>query len=264
MKIATFSPYQRGRSNETLITLLSHYLKSEGNRIDAIGCDGCYSVCERDAQARWQGSFNRCFSCQTEQANVLKSNDFNSIRLGSWLTPGEIEHSRFLIMESGAKELTSLTWGSKVNLFDLCAGTFESRFGTREFKLGIKEQEVFARQLLVSTLRQYIAINKIMLAGKYQLSFVPDGSDVLTCSFVCAARNSGANPVVFKYDRLDGNVFIINPVTFEIKVCEGIAASIQDVGLDISKWSSDLTLAMRDILGFLGVDNEQLALPLAN
>lgn len=263
MKILNFSPYQRARTNETMITLLSTYLRAEGVKVEALQCDGCFSVCERDALQHWRASFQKCFSCQSFQQKAASFQGSQIIRLGSALTKEEISSTRQMVMETSANELSAMTWGTKVNLFSLCAGTFESRFGSRDLLAGNKEQEQFARQLILSALRQYIAVNKLILAGKYQLSFVPDGNDILTCTFVCAARNAGASPVVFKYDRLDGNVFVINPNSFEIKVCEGVPANLPSLSENLHTWPEELLTLMRDVLGFLGIDNEQLVLPLA-
>jgi hypothetical protein len=263
MKILSFSPYQRGRSNEVLISLLAKYLRAEGLKVDALQCDGCFSVCERDAIQHWRSSFNKCFTCQSGQNKVADFQDTTKLRLGASLTPEEIFSTKQLVLECPSEYLTQLTWGSKVNLFDLCAGTFESRFGRRDLLVDNVEQVTFARQLVLSALRQYIAVNKQILAGKYQLSLVPDGSDILTCTFVCAARNAGASPVVFKFDRLDANVFVINPNSAEIKVCEGVPSSISELAKDVANWPEELHLMLRDILSFLGIDNEQLVLPLA-
>lgn len=258
MKILSFSPYSLGRANDNLITLLGAYLNRQEAKVDNLRCNGCFSICENDAQSSWRGSFSKCFNCQAKQFMAGSWYASSKLDLGSLLTPEEVQQSNRLISECHAEDLIALCL-NKVSIFDNCAGTFEVRFATRELDASNYEQVNFARKLMLTALRNMLAVQKLVLKEKYELAMVPDGRDVLTCSFVSAARSAGTSVAVFKYDRLEGNVFVVNPLNHEIKVVENVPL-LDELASDCSDWSEDLISEIRDILAFLALKNEQLSL----
>jgi len=150
-----------------------------------------------------------------------------------------------------------------IGLYDLCRGSFLSRFGLPEPDLSNKNHEQILRRFYLSAARVSLATGRFNQIYKPVMSLVAGGEDLITSSFVRQSKEQETDPIVFRLDMSARGIQIIHPVSAEILSCDLLLEDIYLMRADYTTWPDELMKIIEEILVFLGLSDIQLSLPIA-
>lgn len=258
MKIALFSPYGTVGQEAGILYLLALFLNSEGFEIEQLGCNGIFSLCDRDEVSDWKRSLSSCLDCKSEQRNLAEWSNIAGVSLSSFLHPQEVESTRRWMLKLRVEDLCTAEFdGSR--LWDLAMGTYEKRFGTRQPDLSNKQHEYFLRRLILSTARMKLLMKRYLRTAQPDLTFLADNGGFLSTVYQTQSELDKTPVARFKWSSGSRLVTISHSEVPEVYQCEILLDNVARMRRDVSSWPEELNTLLNEIVQFLGVERPQEA-----
>lgn len=262
MKISVFVPFGSQSQESGLMYLLANFLKVSFPEVVQLRCNGVFSMCDRDADTSWVRGMQSCFSCMSDQRALSAWSGVPVQDLSSFLLPDDVTESKRWVLSLKDHELIRAEYkGSAV--FDVARESFVNRFGTQTPDLANKQHEQYLRRLLLSAVRMSIAAQRYHTKFAPDMSLVAGGRDYLTRAFVNQGRALRRDVSTFRWDINQRAIQISHPRDKKILACELVPEGIRGMRSDTRTWPSELSTIMTEIAHFLGLESDQLALPIA-
>lgn len=257
MEIGVFAPYGALTQETGLVVLLANYLKRMAYGVEAIHCNGMFTFCDRDAEQHWQRSVERCFECQHEQKELGRWAGVDSLALGSFLSPSEVEGTRRWTVAVPSSSLMSAEWEG-VNIASLCLGTFQNRFGVEAPDLQNKSHEQVLRRLVLSSLRAWLAGRRFLDTVQPKRLLIAGEKDFLTRAMIAAAAERRIPLGRFSWDFNQRTVVIRTTESDRPLTCGLVLHDLVSMRSDAITWSPDLIRILDSILEFLHLEPRAL------
>lgn len=246
MRISILAPYsQLGRESGAMY-LLSNYLKTVHPEMVQLRCNGVFSTCGRDAELSWKRDLDSCHQCIAEQKNLALWSSLALEDLSRYLDADTVARSRRISSSESAASLALLEWDG-VRLLDLVRGTFHSRFGPIEPDYRNRSHEIFLRRLLLGSARMLSASKNFLEKFHPEVTFVAGHDDLISASFLAAARNQKSRVVVFQWEPAARAVTITDHMLGKKISCELLIENILKIRADVKTWSLDLMDILSEI-----------------
>lgn len=262
MKAVIHTPYGSSQAGSGLIFLVGNYLSSQKHVVAQLQCNGLFSACDRDATQGWRRTIDSCARCIRDQGNVA-----------AWATLGVIEGSQYLLpdeIEETKRWLTAVEPAALVraelrghNLFALARNSFAKRTGCADPDLNHRRHEPILRRLLLASARMILLARRFNNHVQPDINLVMGGDDVLTASFVAQTVKQNKDLAVFSVRDSGRAIEISCPLRNESIMCELVLDSVATMRADVRTWPPEIVATISGIVSFLGLDEQQLQLPIA-
>jgi len=182
MGIVVLSPYGLMREESGLLGLLANYLKKSAWQVSALGCNGIFSLCDRDGENGWSREVTNCFECMRQQTTLAKWSNVPTQDLSVFLSPEDIlESKRWMLSAQTVGLYDALFRG--INIYDVCRGSLRYRFGTETPDLKNKSHEQIVRRMMLSAVRASLAAENYNRSCAPEMALLSGGDDFITASY---------------------------------------------------------------------------------
>ena len=159
MSVAILTPYASLNPESGLLHLLARRLKSRGDQIEQVRCNGIFSTCDRDSLTGWRRSVGSCAGCIADQRSLAAWAGISATELSTFLSPADIERIEHLVATLSIEELWELEFDG-VNLKNTLQASFAERFPGVQFDQSNRQHEQTVARLARSALRCAVALSK--------------------------------------------------------------------------------------------------------
>ena len=262
MKTVVFTPYGSASPETGVIYLLANYLTKGFPDIYQLTFNGICSISERDAEVDWKKDIESWFRCIADQKRLAHWSGIETLEFSPYLPCTEIEKTRRWILKLTDDQLAALDFNG-LDLFPLVKDSFANRFGIAIPNVQNKLHIPYLRQLLLACLRTQHATERFVQMETPNLIFIAGGDDFITKGFVEATKNSSADVVVFRWRVNDRCVTVTHPRIEDDFKCPLVLEDIASMRSDYRTWPHEIITILKDIMGFIGISENQMALPIA-
>jgi hypothetical protein len=159
MSVAVLTPYASLNPESGLLHLLARRLKSRGDHVEQVRCNGIFSTCDRDALTGWRRTVGSCAGCIADQRSLAAWAGIPATELSIFLSPSDIERIEQLVATLDIAELWSLEFDG-VNFENTLQASFAERFPGVRFDPSNRQHEQAVARLARSALRCAVAVSK--------------------------------------------------------------------------------------------------------
>ncbi len=242
--------------------LIGNYLRRMFPEVFKLRCNGMFSSCDRDGEQGWKRTLTSCIRCCAEQSEFSRWGGLSDRDLSGYIQPDEIVASRRWIVQMSQPELMVAEYQGQ-NLFELCRGSWQTRFGNVQPDPQNRSHDQVLRSLLIATLRARIACDRLLDQENPNLTLVANGTDFLSASYLVSARAKKSDAALFQWDLNKRSVRIVHPRSDNSVFCPLILEGLSSMRSDPATWSPDLIAILSELLTFLDISENQFKLPLA-
>lgn len=262
MKIALVIPFGVHRVESTGLYLVAHYLRSMFSEVIQLRCNGSFLVCDRDEKADWKRGITDCMQCMQEQKLLSDWADISHVKMSSLIDSDQIRDITQWVARLLPEHLVHASY-EKLELFDLCKGTFFRRFGVEFPDVTNRDQELFLRGLLRASAIAVGVARRFVAEQSPDVSFICGSSDYITAAYrhILSTRNKKAIVGTWKQD--EHALIISHPENSTTFSCGLVFDSLSAMRPDVASWPQELTETVEDLLAFVGLTDAQLTLPIA-
>ena len=260
MNIFLHSPFGLLTQEATTLFLLAKYLGGKQGAVSQLICNGIFSLCERDAESEWGRGLLSCSACIGEQRMLGQMCNLSYAELSTYLDAAQVSETKRWIDSVKNEELLSCTI-EKTSVFELCVGSFQSRFGTVAPNLDEIHHEEVLRRLLLASARMLLASNNFLVQERPELLLVAGGEDFITRTLLYQSYASNVPSAMIRWDPVDRQVLIVrSPAATQKRVDVNVYSS-ELLALPQAEWPLEVRRSICAIAQFLDVPLHSLLDP---
>ena len=238
MTIGIFTPYGTFSQESGLLILLARYLHAfSGKSVEALLCNGAFSVCDRDEESNWSRKVSSCAECIFEQRSLSQWAGIKTRDLTQFLKPDEIRETENA-HQSDLKELP-----------EIIKGSFLRRYSS--FDPNHRGHHQIAKRLVVSAERMKMAMQNYIQQASLSYLCISGGGDFLTQTARQVAEELHVPCSVFVWSLEDRGIRIFHPRKKAYLSCALMIPDARALRTDLSSWSAEVVGILKEITEFL-------------
>lgn len=239
MSVAILTPYASLNPESGLLHLLARRLKSRGDQIEQVRCNGIFSTCDRDALNGWRRSVSSCAGCIADQRSLAAWAGIPATELSMFLSPGDVERIEHLVATLSIEDLWELEFDG-VNLENTLQASFAERFPGVKFDQSNRQHEQAVARLARSALRCAVAVSKYFTQRRPGVLMTAAGEGFLEQIISHQALKAGVACAVLHSDlarRCTTMRWLGDSQLYEVPL---LIANLDGMRSDPSTWSPEL------------------------
>jgi hypothetical protein len=260
MKLAIHSPYGRYSRETGVIYMLANYIRETVPDMVQLKCNGVFSLCDRDEESGWARQIDSCAICMNEQARLAQWAGMPTQDLSPFMTSKDIQESKSWILGLSREELSEAEFNG-LNILELCRGSLAARAG--EGAIVNAANEDLVRRLMLAALRMCLAVRTFNLNDRPDMIFVAGQKDFLSRSIVRQSQQQGVKAVAFQWDMAARCTHLTDVERGVVFSCPLIMENLSNMRSNYKTWPAEILSLVQEMTCFLGINDNQLSLPLA-
>ena len=273
MNILAFSPYGLRSPVYSSLHLLLKYVGSNSADVFQLHCNGAFTVCSRDvldkssngASASGSNSgrtIEHCLRCSSEQRELAKFSSLPIKKITSYLSSEDLSKTRKWVLERDAYTLWNDEWYG-LQIAESIKDTFFHMSGEPTPSFANKDHSALIRRISLVAVRMAVAMGRCINRERPDMVFAATSDDVLSRVSNHVVTASLSSLVRFESSPDKKNVFVYRSGDTQPYVLPRKISSLKSAREAVSSWPREMTREFDDILGYLGISESQLGMPLA-
>ena len=244
MKIALLSPYGMLSPESGLLYVIARYAVALGHEVVDLRCNGCVSVCERDAESEWNRQIDQCSGCESESRSLAAWAGISAVELSDCIS-SEVRksiHAQLLFLNAEQSWSYPIK-NSSVSL--LAADLFLKRFAREKPDFSNRNHEFFCKKTASEVLILERAFAKFSEEIKADLFLVAGQKTVFAQAAQLAWQEQ--KKISFIWDLAERADRISPSWHSEQLLCSLLLERVTGMRPDVKTWPSELLSILREI-----------------